>query len=134
MNKETFKYKVIEAKDNPEESLILQTGLTSKFTIKDIKDEIVIYNKKKQEIEAKKKLSEAIIENIKENNPEIIKTIEGLEVRTIKAIFIYEKAMIEINASEEALKLYNESVEKNGKELEEIIKQTGLEMKADKPE
>jgi len=134
MKKEIFKYSVVKKEENTEDSLIEQSGGTVKFTLKSIVEEIGLYNKKKQEIDAKKQLSQSVIENIKENNPDIIKTIEELPEKTIKAIFLYEKANIEVNASNELLKQIDEAIDNDGKELEEIVKQTGLSLKVEKPE
>ena len=134
MDKKTFKYSVVKSDKNIEDSVILQSGGTVKFTLKSIVEEIGLYNKKKQEIDAKKQLSQSVIENIKENNPDIIKTIEELPEKTIKAIFLYEKANIEVNASNELLKQIDEAIDNDGKELEEIVKQTGLSLKVEKPE
>ena len=69
MKKEIFKYSVVKKEENTEDSLIEQSGGTVKFTLKSIVEEIGLYNKKKQEIDAKKQLSQSVIENIKENNP-----------------------------------------------------------------
>ncbi len=130
--KEKYKYSVVEKSDNPEENIILQTGLTLKFTLGDITKEVELYNKRKQEIEAKKKISEAVMENIKTNNPGIVEEMKKLGERTVKGIFIYEKANIEVNASNELLKEIDKAIEGNGKELEEIVRQTGIKLKVEK--
>lgn len=129
-NQEVFAYKIKQKNKNPYDSLIIKTGLTAEFTINDIRNEIDALNKRKIEIEAKKGISDATIKNIKEHDKTGV--INKISEKERIAIFLYEKAMIEIKAADELVKEINNQLDSYGAEIEDICKQTKLKIEVPK--
>lgn len=121
------KYKILESKENPKDSIIEKSGVKVEITLGNMelqKNEVL---KLKKEVEAQIELDKAQIVNC-ETNYEGIDNLTDEEEKRAVAITLrrgninelakYEKKLAEIN---EALKDYEE-------EIEEIKKQTKLDV------
>lgn len=122
---EKYEYKIKEQKDDPYECLILKEGLTAEFTLNDVKKDIEVLNKRKTELEAKKKIPAALIENVKKEYAEVI---EKTDEKSRIAIFIYEKAMMEIKGAQELIDMVDKQLDSYGAEIDDICQKTGLKL------
>jgi len=123
--KEEFKYSIKEEKPLAEDSLILKEGYfksSAQFTINDIKKDITALNKKKDELEAKNKISEALAINISNHN----EFVEKMPEKDRIAVFLYEKAKTEVKATNEYIDAINKQLDAYAKEVAEIVKQLNI--------
>ena len=122
-----YKYQIKEKASNPEDSVILKTGIEevkAEFSFNDINKDITTLNKKKLELEGKIKVETAKIQNVKDYHPETEKMDEKARI----AASIYQISTEEVRIAEKYLEAIKERLDLYAKEMEEISRQTGIEI------
>ncbi len=126
-DKPDYKYIIAEPKDNPRDTLILKTGLSSKFSLNDILRDIEVCKKRKIELETQIDLEKAKIDNVLSHYPETEKTDEKSRI----AISIYQISSETLKRYQEQLKGVNEMLDEEAKQIDDIASQVGI--KIDEP-
>lgn len=121
-NGENVDYKVLEAKENPAETIIEKSGMTSQFTLGEIAVDLNLLQKKHDELESQMRIEEARMINIDRTNPEIGAMSE--EMRQV--IFIYAKAFAFVKVAKEKLNEIDAQVKEYNEEMEVIQSRLGL--------
>mgnify|MGYP001446282693 CR=1 FL=1 len=121
-DKPDYKYFIAEPKENPKDTLILKTGLTSKFSLNDVLRDMEAIKKRKIELEAQIDLEKAKIDNVKSHYPEVEQTDEKIRI----AHSIYQISTESIKRFNEQLKSVNDVLDEEAKQIDEIAKQTGI--------
>ena len=78
----------------------------------------------KVELVSKAKLDDAVCKNIEGTNPEIKK----IDDKMLKVYYIYGKARFFVDEVQEQIKAFDDVIAEENKALEEIKKQTGIEI------
>lgn len=125
-----YKYEVVESKENPNESLILKTGIMSKFSINNIIQDVEYLKKRKIEFEAQIDLEKSKIDNVVNHYQDVPVMDEKLRI----ACSIYQISNETAKRYQEQLDIVNKQLDEEAKQLDEIKLQTGLAPDEIKPE
>ena len=120
-------YKIIEDKDNANESVIEKDGLTAKFTLFEMETQKKRVEKKLEELKAQKEIEEASAKNVENNHPEVIDVSEE-ELKKAHNIVLHARYKEEARVAQEEIEKIEKAFEDYAKELAEIEKQTGLKV------
>lgn len=117
-----IKYKVIEQKEDPLDTVVEVSGLSDTITIREISLNV---EKAKKELERQKNeliLPKAVIENLKHFHPEAFTMDEKL------ATAVYARLSNEnkIKNTEQIIENYENAIKADEKSIKEILEKTGL--------
>ena len=123
------KFEVIKPNENPYNAVIKSTvkekDFTTEFTIGDVEKSIAALSRLKQELEAKKMIEEAKVQNIKNQHPEIDLTIdEKIQI----AYTIAQTAKSFCFEADKKIAQIDEQLKDYADDLLEVFKQTGLKL------
>jgi hypothetical protein len=125
----SYKYTVVKESDNAAETEIIKSGITSKFTLTDVVKDIELFRKRIIELESKKKVEEARMENVKRNYPEVPTMDERLRMGCL----IYQTAIESLKPVNQQLEVYKKAIEEESTQVDEIGKQTGMKITVPEP-
>jgi len=120
-----LKYKITkENKDNIFDTEIEVSGVTNKFTPRELVISLKSLNKLLIEITANKKIKAATMKNIENSNP----IVKDLSPENLCACYLYYEAFTFNKEADKKLKEIETQIETDETNLEEIKKQTGLDI------
>jgi len=117
------KYKVLES-EKENEVLIEKSGSTHQFTVEAVKKHMAELDRIEKELTAQIELEEAKMKNV-ETHHEIVQQLDDLR---LTAIAVYAQSKGVKDKCEKKLKEVKEAKAEYHEEIEEIKKQTGVEI------
>lgn len=117
-----YTFKVIEEKENPLESVIEKSGLTTKFTLQDIKDHLEYTNKVLKETEAQKFAGETQDSMALD----ILPILKDIPNDKWQLVYAYAERQIRKEVEQSIIDTSKETIESYQKQLETIKETTGL--------
>lgn len=125
-----YKYRIVEEKEIPDESVIEKTGGVVKFTLAEIKAGLASLNKMKEELEAGIKLRDAEMKNIEGHHPEVLDADEK-NVFTAQTLAFYTEKKKDKVKYEKKLKLVEEAIAEDSQAIKDIGSQVGIVINLD---
>lgn len=120
----SYEYKIIENNDDPDLAVVEKSGISVKFTVKEIKENLAYARKQQREIQQTCKVAEATKINIKGTHPHIAEMSE----EDLVAAYLYRQAIGTVTQALEKLAEIDEVIKQDEQSLKELIEQTGLEV------
>jgi hypothetical protein len=120
-----LKYKIIDSKENPKETVIEKSGVKVEITLGNMEAQYNKVLKLKEEVEAQILVDKAQVTNCETNYPGIENATEEEEKRAI-ALTLRKGNLTEIETYEKKLAEINEAIADYEAEIAEIKKQTGI--------
>jgi len=120
-----LKYKIIDSKENPKETVIEKSGVKVEITLGNMEAQYNKVLKLKEEVEAQILVDKAQVTNCETNYPGIENATEEEEKRAI-ALTLRKGNLTEIATYEKKLAEINEAIADYEAEIAEIKKQTGI--------
>lgn len=118
-------YKVVEAKENPLESVIEKDNVSVKFTLIERESRKRELEKKIRELKAQLSIDESCAKNVAENHPEVLQATEE-DIKRAHELVLYVKFTQEAQESRDYIKRIEDALEEWGKEYAEILLQTNI--------
>ncbi len=123
------RFKIIKDDPNPYnkliESRVVDKEWVTRFTIAGVENDIARLLQAKTELEAKKQIEEAKIENVKINHPEIDLNIDE---KTQIAYTVVQQAKAFIQTADNKLKEIEAQMNEYAADLKEVFRQTGIRL------
>jgi hypothetical protein len=129
LESQPYKYFIAEKKDDEKESLILKTGITSKFSLNDVLADIESLKKRKTEFEAKIDYEQAKIDNVMVRYSEVKDMDEKIRI----ACSIYQISNEVIKRTKVMLDMVNKQLDEEAKQIDDIAEQVGIKLEEEKP-
>lgn len=117
-----FTFKIVEEKENQLETVIEKGGLTTKFTLQDIKDHLEYTNKVLKEAEAQKFAGETQDEMA----TEILPILKEIPQDKWQLIYAYAERQIQKPVTLSVIETANETIKSYTEQLETIKNELGL--------
>ena len=108
-------------KKDPSLSIVRKSGITAEFTLQQLISERLTMDKRVKELEGQKKINDAIVKNIEQHHPEVMKMSE--EARHYAAI--YNKAVTDQEKVNGVLKAYKKALKEDDEEKKVIADVVG---------
>lgn len=118
----SYEYKIKESKEDPRESVIEKSGITSEFTVHQIEASIKQNAKTVKELTAMEQIESAKVTNVETNHPFVKEMTEADRF----AVHMYHEAEVKLRVIREKLAEFKKENDFDVTELEEIEKQTGI--------
>lgn len=117
-------YSIKESNEDPKKSLITKSGIEVDFTLESINTNKAYLDKRKKELEAELKVSQATMENIKRTHPHIA----DMKLEDLTAAYLYRDASGTADAAHNKIVDIERAFSDYDSEKSEIEKQTGIKI------
>lgn len=129
MSQSKPKFKIVKRDVNPYkiivESFVKEKIWKTQFTLEELEQQIAMLTRTKKELESKKMIEDAKIQNVKINHPEIDLNIDR---KTRIAYAVVENSTSLIDEIDRKVKQINEQLKQDAEDFSEILKQTGIKL------
>ena len=121
MRKKKYKYVVSKVNEDPQLSVITKKNVDVEFTLQELDDQETAFRKRLTELQSKRDLEAAAIENIEHFHP-WVKDLD-LTPERLNTIFLYTRSKTTLGQLEPMLAEWNRALEEHLEEVNEIKSQ-----------